>query len=153
MDINSFIIGFKKGKASGGGSDFPVKEFFEKTAEELNLKNVEVLKTYSIYTFLALKRLTIPDVKTIESSAIYMATGLTSMVLPKSLKTMQGNAFFSCTKLESVTFEGTPESVAAGSFSMCSKLKTINVPWSEGEVAGAPWGATSAQINYNYTGG
>ena len=37
-------------------------------------------------------------------------------------------------------------------FYECEKLTTINVPWSEGEVAGAPWGATGATINYNYTG-
>jgi hypothetical protein len=26
------------------------------------------------------------------------------------------------------------------------------VPWAEGAVANAPWGATNATINYNYTG-
>ena len=35
----------------------------------------------------------------------------------------------------------------------CTNLTTINVPWAEGAVAGAPWGATNATINYNYTGG
>lgn len=31
-----------------------------------------------------------------------------------------------------------------------SSVEVINVTWSEGEVAGAPWGATDATINYNY---
>ena len=37
-------------------------------------------------------------------------------------------------------------------FTGCDKLTTINVPWSEGEVANAPWGATNAVINYDYKG-
>jgi hypothetical protein len=31
-----------------------------------------------------------------------------------------------------------------------TNLMTINVPWSEGEVINAPWGASNATINYNY---
>lgn len=30
---------------------------------------------------------------------------------------------------------------------------TRGVPWAEGAVTNAPWGATNATINYNYTGG
>ena len=51
-----------------------------------------------------------------------------------------------------MTFEGTPTSIASSAFSNCVKLTTINVPWAEGAVANAPWGATNATINYNYTG-
>ena len=35
----------------------------------------------------------------------------------------------------------------------CDNLTTINVPWSEGAVENAPWGATNATINYNYVAG
>ena len=61
-------------------------------------------------------------------------------------------AFSNCTSLTSITFEGTPSSIATMAFYECSNLKTINVPWAEGAVANAPWGATNATINYNYTG-
>jgi hypothetical protein len=37
-------------------------------------------------------------------------------------------------------------------FSGCANITTINVPWAEGAVENAPWGATNATINYNYTG-
>lgn len=61
-------------------------------------------------------------------------------------------AFELCSNLTTVTFEGTPESISSTAFDRCNKLTTINVPWAEGAVANAPWGATNATINYNYTG-
>lgn len=60
--------------------------------------------------------------------------------------------FENCTGLESVTFEGTFGTVGSNAFNGCTNLLTINVPWAEGAVANAPWGATNATINYNYTG-
>ena len=33
---------------------------------------------------------------------------------------------------------------------LMAEVKTVNVPWAEGAVASAPWGA--ATVNYNYTG-
>jgi hypothetical protein len=54
--------------------------------------------------------------------------------------------------LETVTFEGKPTSIDSSAFTSCSKLTAINVPWAEGEVANAPWSASNATINYNYTG-
>ena len=67
------------------------------------------------------------------------------------------------TELERDTFSYNPlTTVTLGSgitkmddfvFYKCEKLTTINVPWAEGAVANAPWGATNATINYNYIGG
>lgn len=54
--------------------------------------------------------------------------------------------------LTSLTFEGTPSFISPVAFPDCANLTTINVPWSEGAVSGAPWSATNATINYNYTG-
>jgi len=34
-------------------------------------------------------------------------------------------------------------------FNGCTQTFDIYVPWSEGEVAGSPWGATNATIHYN----
>jgi hypothetical protein len=70
--------------------------------------------------------------------------------IPEKVKTIEANAFYGCHGLTALTFEGTPESIASDAFSGCSNIKTINVPWSEGAVAGAPWGATNANIVYNY---
>lgn len=76
-----------------------------------------------------------------------------SITIPENVKVIDQSAF-SGTKLVTVTFKGTPESIAVNSFLRLSGgeyVKTFNVPWAEGEVANAPWGATNATINYNYT--
>lgn len=51
--------------------------------------------------------------------------------------------------LSSITFNEKPEAIDVTLFANCPNLVEINVPWGEGEVAGAPWGATNATIHYN----
>lgn len=43
--------------------------------------------------------------------------------------------------------------IGSNAFSGCNNLTDIYVPWSEGTVKNAPWGAISAFIHYNYNGG
>lgn len=74
------------------------------------------------------------------------------VTLPDGIIKIDMFAFSNCTGLTSITFEGIPSSIATLAFDGCTNLKTINVPWAEGAVSGAPWGATNATINYNYTG-
>lgn len=71
--------------------------------------------------------------------------------LPSGLTSIGYYAFFQCTGLISITFTGKPTAINSSAFEGCTNLTTINVPWAEGEVANAPWGATNATINYNYT--
>lgn len=75
---------------------------------------------------------------------------ITSVVLPSTLELLLNNAFSYCTNLETVTFKGTPTQRIESAFQNSPSLKTINVPWAEGEVENAPWGARNATINYNY---
>lgn len=72
--------------------------------------------------------------------------------IPEGVKTIGYWAFNNCTGLTTLTFKGTPDSIDAAAFEGCTILTTINVPWAEGAVAGAPWAATNATINYNYRG-
>lgn len=52
--------------------------------------------------------------------------------------------------LINVTFRGKPQIIDKDCFyNTYGSRFTINVPWSEGEVANAPWSANSATINYN----
>ena len=53
--------------------------------------------------------------------------------------------------LTKVTWTGTPTTINASAFYGADTLTNIYVPWSEGAVANAPWGATSATIHYNTT--
>lgn len=78
---------------------------------------------------------------------------LTLTSLPAGIVNIGDYAFTVCVGLFSITFEGTPTTIASSAFKGCTNLTTINVPWAEGAVADAPWGATNATINYNYTEG
>lgn len=69
--------------------------------------------------------------------------------LPRELKIIGRQAFYSCYELKTITFQGTPEEVAEDAFEYCDSLANIRVPWSEGEVPGAPWGAEYATVEYN----
>lgn len=88
----------------------------------------------------------------LNSNALRGCTNLTFKTLPSRIYTMSAS-FYGCTGLTSITFEGKPDSLHSNTFPGCTNLTTINVPWAEGEVKNAPWGATNATINYNYTGG
>lgn len=67
-------------------------------------------------------------------------------------QTITNSAFVACMALTELTFRTTPAVIGATAFMACTNIKTIRVPWAEGAVANAPWGATSATIIYNYTG-
>jgi hypothetical protein len=67
----------------------------------------------------------------------------------EGIKTIGSRAFFLCESLEGVDIYGHPDNIAGDAFMYCVNLVDINVPWSEGEVDGAPWGATNATIYYD----
>ena len=82
------------------------------------------------------------------------------IIIPPLVETIGNNPFGGAGYLSTtITFQGTPTNIFANAFTTSTSvgtmknLVTINVPWSEGEVANAPWGAVNATINYNYTGG
>ena len=94
----------------------------------------------------------LPDGMTeIRYYAFYKCTSLALTTLPEGLTSIGSSAFSYCTSLEKLTFKGTPTTIKSNAFNGCTNLTTINVPWAEGAVANAPWGATNAVINYNYT--
>ena len=70
--------------------------------------------------------------------------------IPAGVTSIGSNAFYNCSRITEITFEGTPKSINSTAFYKCDNLLTINVPWAEGEVVGAPWGAANATVNYNY---
>lgn len=83
-----------------------------------------------------------------------------SPTLPGDLTTIGYSAFSGCPNLAltslpsgvtSITFEGNPKTIHSSAFNGCSNLTTIKVPWSQGQVANAPWGASNATIIYDYT--
>lgn len=123
-----------------------------------NLKTVVIPDTVKDIEMLAFFNCTklqveLPNsVEYIRSHAFAYNHALTSVDLPSNLKILGNDVFKYSKNLQTVTFRGTPQEVDVGAFNDCSSLTTVNVPWSEGAVANAPWGATNATINYNYTG-
>lgn len=88
---------------------------------------------------------------TIDQEAFAGCTSLTDITLPENVY-CDIYAFEACSNLAKVTFEGKPKYLHYTLFKDCNNLSEINVPWAEGEVLDAPWGATNATINYNYVG-
>lgn len=84
----------------------------------------------------------------ISSSAFY-GTKISEITIPQGVDEIGDNVFKNCTNLTTVVFKGTPSTIAATIFNGCTALTDIYVPWAEGEVANAPWGAYGVTIHYN----
>lgn len=56
---------------------------------------------------------------------------------------------YNCTSVTKIIINSKPTQITASAFRKADNLTDIYVPWSEGEVANAPWGATNATIHYN----
>lgn len=117
-------------------------------------EGLESIGTYAFGGCTALRLSAIPPgVKYLGTQCLNSCQRIEAITIPESMKEIHSGAFSDCINLKTVTFKGTPNSIATDAFQRCSSLTTINVPWAEGAVANAPWGATNATINYNYTEG
>lgn len=95
----------------------------------------------------------LPDgITYIYSHAFDECYSLKITAIPASVNFLGDRCFGHCQGLSEITFKGTPSRIYSDAFYSCNHLLNINVPWAEGAVANAPWGATNATINYNYTG-
>ena len=95
--------------------------------------------------------LKLPKIQTIGSRAFYYCYPINEVEIGPDIKTIGVQAFrynYRCTK---ITFLGTPTSIGTNAFgSQNSTIGcTMYVPWSEGAVAGAPWGFNGT-IVYDY---
>ena len=78
-------------------------------------------------------------------------TAIESVTIPKYVKQIGRLAFGYNSNLRCVVFKGKPDSIADNAFANDTLLSDIYVPWNEGEVANAPWGAPNGvQIHYGY---
>lgn len=92
-----------------------------------------------------------PFITKLGRSVFSGCTSLQISVIPAQIEMIEAWAFKGCTGLTQITFNGTPTSIYSSAFEGCSNITEINVPWAEGEVANAPWGAVNATINYGVT--
>lgn len=83
----------------------------------------------------------------------FYGTSVEELIFPEKTQYIGMYCTMNCKKLTSITIKATDTSnivIDDEAFSGTPYLSVINVPWSEGEVPNAPWGATNAIINYNY---
>lgn len=133
---------------------------FDYAGNAPNLKEVILPSTVTVinrsFENSGLEKIILPDGLAEINGHAFEGTNITEIVIPEGVKQLTDCIFRFCDKLITVTFKGTPDQIVgskyAAPFLYCDNLTTINVPWSEGEVSGAPWGATNATVNYNYTG-
>lgn len=125
---------------------------FNKNIEELEIPG-DKMSIIAASAFANCQQLVLTEIPEgivqINNYAFQNCFNISDLTLPVSLKVLNGNAFINCAGLTRVTFKSEPTTLGSA-FNSCSKLTTINVPWAEGAVSGAPWGATNATINYNY---
>ena len=151
-DMSGNII---TGTMESGSSDEAMealKAVVERTNSVVTLpQGITEIGSYTFYKFDTLKSILLPSGLTkIGSYGFFRCNNLTSISLPESIVSLPSYAIYGCTNLSSITFQGTPSVINSAAFVQCGNLTTINVPWSEGEVAYAPWGADNATVNYNY---
>lgn len=108
---------------------------------------------YSFRNCSSLALTALPNAVTvIDAQAFYGCPSLIITEIPKNVRTIGERAFYGCTGLTSITFLGTPTTINDNAFSNCTNITDIYVPWSQGAVLNAPWGAVNATIHYNWTG-
>ncbi len=115
--------------------------------------SLTVISNYAFMMCASLTSITLPEsVTRIGGYSFAGCTSLTSITLPESVAYIIDFAFGGCSSLKEVIFKSTPTSIETRVFLSSFALTSIKVPWSEGAVSGAPWGATNATITYDYKG-
>lgn len=87
------------------------------------------------------------------TSITIVGVGGTFEIVAGSSLSQFGGAFQNCVNLEEVKLCGmTTAMIGSDTFTGCTALTDIYVPWADGAVSGAPWGApNSPTIHYNWT--
>ena len=145
----------QKSTTGGGGATEPyIEETYDADGNliEAKLYGYTKVRNYAFVNCTNLALTSLPaGVMSIGDDTFRGCTSLALTSLPKSLTSIGHSAFAGCSNLTSITFKGTPTTIASSAFDGCTNLTDIKVPWAEGAVSGAPWGATNATITYNYT--
>ena len=139
----------------GGATEPYIEETYDTNGNliSVTLHGYTSIRKYAFYKCSKLALTSLPSgITSIGNYAFSSCSKLALTSLPSGITSIGYQAFYKCSSLAYLTFEGTPTTLNSSAFEGCTNLTTINVPWAEGAVANAPWGATNATINYNYTG-
>ena len=116
-------------------------------------KDVKIIRSNAFYDCSSLVNINLENVEQIGWGAFEKCVSLKHVTIqPWQLGS---DAFRGCTGLESVTIHRSKNyfvSWGDNIFRGCPNLLNIYCNFAEGEIAGAPWGASDATIHYNSTG-
>lgn len=151
-DISEAIRSIPTGDDSGGGGGTDgtsLGDYISGTVENVKLPyGTTAIKNYGFFKDSVIKSVIIPEtVTSIGVEAFRECTGLTSIEIPAFVTSVGYRAFWYDMGLETVVFLGTPDVIRNDAF-LSSGVLDIYVPWAEGAVANAPWGAVNATIHY-----
>lgn len=100
----------------------------------------------------SLVHVALPDrTPTLSDQPFMDCTSLMSVKFPNDIEWLPADTFKGCSSLTRIVLPETMITMPSTAFAECNNLTDIYVPWAEGAVAGAPWGATNATVHYNYT--
>lgn len=88
-------------------------------------------------------------VRIIHEGAFKYLNRLEYVVFCNGTEEIQSGAFDGNTQLKSISLPPSVSYIGENAFVNCNNLRSIYVPFAEGEISGAPWGANNATIQYN----
>ena len=110
---------------------------------------VTTIATNAFFNTKALKEIDLKNVQTINSYAFW-GSGLTALVLPKSVKTVESRAFEACTSLTKVTINAAELTLNnSNTFAGCSSLNTV-VTSADSKINGLNIGAFGPDSHGSY---
>ena len=144
--------------------------------ESINVPKVTTVGSSGFYTCQRLQSISLPMVEQIGSSAFSCCYNIESYELGDSLTRIGDYAFYKneklteltfgpnvthigsnctngCKLLEKVEIRSVPTKIYTQAFANTPSITDIYVPWAEGQVTGAPWGAENATVHYETTYG
>ena len=104
---------------------------------------------YALYEDGTINLAEIMPVLTTMSSWIFRGCRFVKAILPATLNKTYAKTFGEASRMHTVYFTGAPAVINIDVSTFDATVTDIYVPWSEGAVRNAPWGATSATIHYN----
>ena len=110
---------------------------------ELNLPKYEgVMRFNTFENCYALKKVILPKIAQFNGGSVFKScTALERVYAPNCTVWTGNNNFQNCNSLRRMCFYTKPTTISNALFSGAPVLQDIYVSWSNGEVAGAPWGA------------
>ena len=89
------------------------------------------------------------SVRIIHEGAFKYLDRLEYVLFCNGTEEIQSGAFDGNTRLQAISIPPSVSYIGENAFVNCNYLRDIYVPFAEGEISGAPWGANNATIHYN----